>query len=124
MRAAALNYVDLAIVEGTLAAALHLPLIPVADGAGIVEQVGADVRGYSPSDLVSTVYIAPWQAGRYTSELTGLEIRPGQTVLIHGTGDVSVLPCRSPSSLERESSLLRPVTRSWSRRGRSARITR
>lgn len=77
MQAVSLNYVDLAIVEGTLNPELRLPLIPVADGAGVVDRIGSGVSGYSPGELVSTVYIPPWQGGRYTAELTGLEIRPG-----------------------------------------------
>jgi len=35
MEAASLNYVDLAIVEGTLDSNLRFPFVPVADGAGV-----------------------------------------------------------------------------------------
>lgn len=77
MKAAALNYVDLAIVEGTLSPDLPLPLIPVADGAGIIEAIGGNVHGYEVGELVSTVYIPQWQSGRYLTEHTKLEIRPG-----------------------------------------------
>lgn len=77
IQAAALNYVDLAIVEGKLGADFTLPFVPVADGAGIVEEVGTEVSEYSPGDLVTTVYIPSWTGGRYTSALMGLDIRPG-----------------------------------------------
>jgi NADPH:quinone reductase-like Zn-dependent oxidoreductase len=77
MKAAALNYVDLAIVEGKLSSNLPLPLIPVADGAGIIDTVGPDVRGFNVGELVSTLYIPRWQSGRYLAEHTKLEIRPG-----------------------------------------------
>ncbi|MEW8437147.1 MAG: NAD(P)-dependent alcohol dehydrogenase [Candidatus Thiodiazotropha taylori] len=76
LQAAALNYVDLAVIEGIITTGHH-PLIPVADGAGVVESVGDDVRGFEPGDLVSTVYIPPWHAGRYRSDMMPLEIRPG-----------------------------------------------
>ena len=77
MLAVALNYVDLAIVEGKLGPDLRPPFIPVADGAGVVEEIGADVSEYSPGNLVVTTYIPPWRGGRYTAEFTGLDIRPG-----------------------------------------------
>lgn len=77
MKAASLNYVDLALVEGTLNPDLPLPIYPVADGAGIVEEIGPGVTGFKAGDLVSTVYIPPWKAGRYRHEFTSLEIRPG-----------------------------------------------
>lgn len=77
MKAAALNYVDLAAVEGVLSPDLPLPLIPVADGAGVIEAVGSDVRGHNVGELVATVYIPQWQSGRYLAEHTKLGIRPG-----------------------------------------------
>lgn len=77
MQSAALNYVDLAVVEGTLSFDLPLPLIPVADGAGTIEEIGTDVQGYKVGDLVSTVYIPQWQSGRYLAQYTKLGIRPG-----------------------------------------------
>ena len=77
MQAAALNYVDLAIVEGALGQNLPLPLIPVADGAGIIAETGASVQEFKAGELVSTLYIPSWPSGRYLPCHTGLEIRPG-----------------------------------------------
>jgi NADPH:quinone reductase-like Zn-dependent oxidoreductase len=77
MQAAALNYVDLAIVEGRLGTDLPLPLIPVADGSGIVEEVGDTAQGYRVGELVATLYIPSWASGRYLPRHTKLEIRPG-----------------------------------------------
>lgn len=77
IRAAALNYVDLAIIEGSLSRDIALPMIPVSDGAGYVEEVGSSVRGYKVGDLVATVYIPEWRAGPYKQEYTALETRPG-----------------------------------------------
>jgi NADPH:quinone reductase-like Zn-dependent oxidoreductase len=77
MKAAALNYVDLAVVTGKLDPALRLPFIPVADGAGVVERVGARVKDLKSGDRVATLYIPPWPGGRYRSKHTPLAIRPG-----------------------------------------------
>lgn len=81
MKAAALNYVDLAVVNGKLGADIPLPFIPVADGAGIVEKVGENVQGFKLGDRVSTLYIPPWSGGRYRREYTGLAIRPGAGIV-------------------------------------------
>lgn len=77
MRAASLNYVDLAVVTGKLDATLPLPFIPVADGAGEVEAVGRNVRGFKTGDRVATLYIPSWSGGRYCHRHTLLAIRPG-----------------------------------------------
>ena len=77
MEAASLNYVDLAIIEGTLDPSLRLPFVPVADGAGVVEQVGPLVDGFRVGDLVTTMYIPPWRSGRYERRYMSLAIRPG-----------------------------------------------
>ncbi|MBI3408136.1 MAG: alcohol dehydrogenase catalytic domain-containing protein, partial [Planctomycetes bacterium] len=77
MKAAALNYVDLAVVTGKLDPALRLPFIPVADGAGVVERVGARVKDLKSGDRVATLYIPSWPGGRYQSKHTPLAIRPG-----------------------------------------------
>lgn len=81
MKAASLNYVDLAVVNGKLGADTPLPFIPVADGSGIVEEVGGNVQGFKPGDRVSTLYIPSWSGGRYRREHTALSIRPGAGVV-------------------------------------------
>jgi len=77
MEAASLNYVDLAMIEGTLDPSLRSPFVPVADGAGVVEQVGLLVDEFRVGDRVSTMYIPPWRSGRYERRYTSLAIRPG-----------------------------------------------
>lgn len=77
IKAAALNYVDLATVTGKLDGSLRFPFIPVADGAGVVEQVGAGVQGLCEGDRVSTLYIPSWGGGRYLRQHMPLSIRPG-----------------------------------------------
>jgi NADPH:quinone reductase-like Zn-dependent oxidoreductase len=81
MKAASLNYVDLAVVTGKLDPSISLPFIPVADGAGIVEGVGAQVRDLKSGDRTATLYIPSWSGGRYRHEHTPLAIRPGAGVV-------------------------------------------
>jgi NADPH:quinone reductase-like Zn-dependent oxidoreductase len=52
IRAAALNHLDLFVMEGMPAGARQLPHIVGADGAGVVEAIGADVTAVRPGDRV------------------------------------------------------------------------
>src|SRR6187397_2782974 len=61
MRAAGVNPVDTYIRAGNYAALPPLPYTPGADGAGVVEAVGAGVHEFAPGDRV---YIGGTVAGR------------------------------------------------------------
>jgi NADPH:quinone reductase-like Zn-dependent oxidoreductase len=52
MRAAALNHLDLFVVEGLPGVAITPPWIMGADGAGVIEDVGSAVRGIRRGDRV------------------------------------------------------------------------
>lgn len=52
IRAAALNHLDLFVVQGLPGPSLEFPHILGADGAGVVEAVGAEVRAVRPGDRV------------------------------------------------------------------------
>jgi NADPH:quinone reductase-like Zn-dependent oxidoreductase len=52
LRAAALNHLDLFVLGGMPGLALDFPHVPGADGAGIVQAVGAEVRSVRPGDHV------------------------------------------------------------------------
>ena len=52
IRAAALNHLDLFVMEGLPGGAKQLPHIVGADGAGIVETIGSDVVNVRPGDRV------------------------------------------------------------------------
>lgn len=65
LRAATLNYVDLAIATGGFPAP-GFPLIPVADGAGEVVAVGDGVSGFKAGDRVIPHFMPNWQAGAIT----------------------------------------------------------
>lgn len=66
MAAAALNYRDLAIARGAYHVGISPPLIPVSDGAGIVEAIGAGVTRFAVGDLVCPVYMPDWIDGEVT----------------------------------------------------------
>ena len=64
MRAATLNYRDLLVVEGRYNPKLHLPLIPVSDGAGAVDAVGEGVTRFMPGDRVVATLFQGLAGGR------------------------------------------------------------
>jgi NADPH:quinone reductase-like Zn-dependent oxidoreductase len=63
MRAAALNFRDLAIMRGEYHVEVGLPLVPLSDGAGEVVQVGAEVTRLRVGDLACPVYLPNWTDG-------------------------------------------------------------
>jgi NADPH:quinone reductase-like Zn-dependent oxidoreductase len=52
MKAAALNRLDLWVRQGWPGLNLKMPHITCGDGAGVVDQVGAGVKGFTPGDRV------------------------------------------------------------------------
>jgi NADPH:quinone reductase-like Zn-dependent oxidoreductase len=63
MRAAALNYRDLAIARGHYHIGVSAPLIPLSDGAGEVIALGSKVRRVRIGDLACPVYLPDWIEG-------------------------------------------------------------
>ena len=139
LRAAALNYRDLLVVNG--ARQVPLPLIPVSDGAGEVVAIGAGVSRFEVGARVMPMFVQGWVSGPHPAQdqlptlggpldgvlaeyavwhesgLVGVPdglsdqeaaclpcaalsawnalfvagaLRPGQTVLLQGTGGVSL----------------------------------
>jgi NADPH:quinone reductase-like Zn-dependent oxidoreductase len=62
LRAAALNYIDVAVATGSFPGAA-LPMVPVADGAGEVVALGADVTNVAISDRVIPHFMPDWLDG-------------------------------------------------------------
>jgi NADPH:quinone reductase-like Zn-dependent oxidoreductase len=67
MRAASLNFLDLAVATGRYPGA-GFPLVPVADGAGEVIAIGDAVEGLAVGDRVAVHPKARWAAGHGTAE--------------------------------------------------------
>ena len=65
MRAATLNYADVAVATGAFPGATF-PMVPVADGAGEVVALGAGVSGWAVGDRVVPHFMPGWQDGPMT----------------------------------------------------------
>jgi len=65
LKAASINYRDLVTVT---MAAPRRPLIPLSDGAGVVEAVGEGVTRLAAGDLVMPGFFPHWTAGRPTPQ--------------------------------------------------------
>ena len=62
MRAATLNYLDVAVALGAIPG-VTFPMVPVADGAGEVVALGEGVSGWAVGDRVVPHFMPGWQDG-------------------------------------------------------------
>ena len=63
LTAATLNYRDLITVKGGYGSRQKFPLVPVSDGAGVIERVGHDVRELAAGDRVIGSFFESWLGG-------------------------------------------------------------
>ena len=63
LKAATLNYRDLITVKGGYGSRQKFPLVPVSDGAGVVERVGPGVREFAAGDRVIGSFFESWIGG-------------------------------------------------------------
>jgi NADPH:quinone reductase-like Zn-dependent oxidoreductase len=63
LKAATLNYRDLLTVKGGYGSRQKFPLVPVSDGAGVIERVGPGVREFAASDRVIGSFFESWAGG-------------------------------------------------------------
>lgn len=69
IKAASLNYRDLAVLVQKYLPTLPLPYVPASDAAGEVIEVGEDVTRFKAGDRVMPVYTQGWHDGMPTLEL-------------------------------------------------------
>src|SRR4029079_1968974 len=63
LRAATLNYRDLLTIKGGYGSRQKFPLVPVSDGAGVIERVGPGVREFAAGDRVVGSFFESWISG-------------------------------------------------------------
>jgi NADPH:quinone reductase-like Zn-dependent oxidoreductase len=63
VRAVSLNYRDLLLSKGLYNPKLHLPVIPVSDGAGEVVATGAGATRFAPGHRVAACFMPGWIDG-------------------------------------------------------------
>ncbi len=68
VKAAALNYRDLRYAWGQSANKPAHPIVPLADGIGVVMEAGAAVTRFSPGDRVITTFFPHWTEGAGSRE--------------------------------------------------------
>jgi NADPH:quinone reductase-like Zn-dependent oxidoreductase len=68
MSAASLNYRDYMVAKGLYNPKLRRPMVPLSDGAGVVEEVGPGVTRFKPGDRVASCFMQKWIEGPITRE--------------------------------------------------------
>lgn len=71
MTAASLNYRDYLVVQGIYNPRLKRPMVPLSDGAGIVEEIGPGVTRFKKGDRVAAIFMQGWIDGPPTLEKGG-----------------------------------------------------
>ena len=101
MAAASLNYRDYMVAEGFYNPRLKRPMVPLSDGAGMVEEAGAGVTRFKKGDRVAACFMQKWIEGPITREKTASALGGAidgvlrEYAVFHEDGLVSVPPSLS-----------------------------
>lgn len=68
MKAASLNYRDYMVAKGVYNPKMKRPMVPLSDGAGVVEETGAAVTRFKQGDRVSPCFMQTWIEGPPTRQ--------------------------------------------------------
>jgi NADPH:quinone reductase-like Zn-dependent oxidoreductase len=68
LKAVTINYRDLLTVKGGYGSRQKFPLVPLSDGAGVVESVGAGVTSFKAGDRVTGSFFEGWLGGEPSEE--------------------------------------------------------
>lgn len=68
MTAASLNYRDYMMAKGVYNPRMRRPMVPLSDGAGVVEEIGAGVTRFKTGDHVAACFMQKWIEGPPTRE--------------------------------------------------------
>jgi NADPH:quinone reductase-like Zn-dependent oxidoreductase len=68
LTAASLNYRDYMLVQGTYNPKLQRPMVPLSDGAGVVEETGPGVTRFKKGDRVAACFMQTWIDGHVNRE--------------------------------------------------------
>ena len=68
LKAASLNYRDYMVVKGLYNPKLKRPMVPLSDGAGVVEAIGPRVTRFQVGERVAACFMQKWTEGAVTRE--------------------------------------------------------
>jgi NADPH:quinone reductase-like Zn-dependent oxidoreductase len=96
MHAWSLNYRDWMTVTGRYNPRLHIPQIPLSDGAGRIDAVGSNVTTVNVGDRVANTFFERWTSGEPTDENAKTALGAGRDgvlaeyVVLHEDGVIPI----------------------------------